>query len=209
MAHWIKGGGEGKNSEMHELLRDYVLVLANKGIRHGTEAASLKWRNLDWITKDGVRYLRLTVNGITGSRQLIARHATANYLKRIQSPFADLQKISFDDLLKNRLDKAVFRLANGAPTKNLNQTFSKFMRDSGLAVGAASEKERTLYSLRHMYATFTLRDWIGIHELERQMGISVGMLEKHYSKITRELVAAKFAGKLIKRHGFSTYDRHE
>jgi integrase len=33
-----------------------------------------------------------------------------------------------------------------------------------------------------------------IHELARQMGTSVAMLEQHYSKITPELVAEKFAG---------------
>jgi len=69
------------------------------------------------------------------------------------------------------------------------------MRDTGLAVGAASEEERTLYSLRHTYATLALMNGIGVHELAKQMGTSVNMLERHYSKLTPELVAEKFGGK--------------
>jgi len=68
------------------------------------------------------------------------------------------------------------------------------MRDTRLGVGAASKKERTLYSLRHTYATFALKDGIGIHELAVQMGTSVGMIEQHYSKITPELIADQFGG---------------
>jgi hypothetical protein len=47
-----------------------------------------------------------------------------------------------------------------------------------------------------------LVDVISIKELERQMRTSVAMLEQHYSKITPELVAEKFAGpKLGPRRG--------
>lgn len=34
---------------MRELLRDYVLILANTGIRHGTEAINLNWRHIEWF----------------------------------------------------------------------------------------------------------------------------------------------------------------
>lgn len=68
------------------------------------------------------------------------------------------------------------------------------MKDTGLAVGTTSESPRTLYSLRHTYATLQLMEGRSIHELARQMGTSVAMLEQHYSKIPPELVAEKFAG---------------
>jgi integrase len=195
MVKWCKQGHMSKTRDMRELLRDYVLILANTGIRHGTEAMSLKWRHIEWITKDGERYLRITVNGKTGPHSLIARMNTEDYLKRIQTHFPKLAKYSFDELLKQRVDEYVFRLPDGSRTKNLSQSFRQLMRDTELAVGAESEKERTLYSLRHTYATFALKAGIGIHELAKQMGTSVAMLEKHYSKITPELMAEKFGGK--------------
>ncbi len=72
--------------------------------------------------------------------------------------------------------------------------FTKFLYESGLAVAAGSDQRRTLYSFRHMYATFQILDGVGIHELARQMGTSVAMLEAHYSKLTPELMADTFAG---------------
>ena len=41
-----------------------------------------------------------------------------------------------------------------------------------------------LYSLRHTYATLALtHDKTEIHTLAKQMGTSVGMIEKHYSHL--------------------------
>ncbi len=195
MPAWVEAARMDKSRQMRELLRDYVLIMTNTGMRHGTEAQNLKWRHIDWVVKNKLRYLHITVNGKTGNRQLIARANTEDYLRRIQSRFPQLAKYDFDDLLKKRVDEYVFRLPDGTRTKNLNQTFRQLMRDTQLGIGTASEKERTLYSLRHTYATFSLKDGIGIHELARQMGTSVGMIEQHYSKITPELVAEKFGGR--------------
>lgn len=191
---WATEGRTKKTRMMRELLRDYVLVLANTGIRHGTEAYNLKWRHIDWHKVGGEQYLRLTVSGKTGPRSVIARHNTVKYLRRIQQRFDILNKMTFDELLKAKVDEYVFRLADGTRTTNLHQTFETLMKETGLAVGSTSEKPRTLYSFRHFYATFQLQNKVGIHELARQMGTSVKMLEDHYSKITPELMASVFAG---------------
>lgn len=191
---WMTQGRTGKSKMMRELLRDYILVLANTGIRHGTEAYNLKWRHIGWHMKDGERYLLLRVNGKTGERSAIARRGTESFLRRLQLRFPELQTLSFDELLARRVDEYVFRLADGTRTTNLNQPFDVLMRESGMAVGVSSETPRTLYSLRHMYATFMLMDGTAIHDLARQMGTSVQMIEQHYSKITPELVPEKFAG---------------
>lgn len=48
------------------VLRNYVLFLANTGIRHGTEALGLKWKNIEWHTgSDKEPYLRISVYGKT------------------------------------------------------------------------------------------------------------------------------------------------
>ena len=52
---------------------------------------------------------------------------------------------------------------------------------------------RTLYSLRHTYATQALLDGTDIHTLAKQMGTSVRMLELHYSKLTATMAADKLA----------------
>ena len=54
-------------------------------------------------------------------------------------------------------------------------------------------QQRTLYSLRHTYATIELMSGTDIHTLARQMGTSVIMLERHYSKLTATMAAQQLA----------------
>ena len=76
--------------------------------------------------------------------------------------------------------------------RTFNGMFEKLTRESGLMYNAADEK-RTLYSLRHTYATQELLAGTDIHTLSKQMGNSAGMIEKHYSKLTATMAADKLA----------------
>ena len=119
MPTWAKKGHMEKTVQMRELLRDYVLILANTGMRHGTEALNLKWRDVEWITKDGQRYIQFTINGKTGKRTLIARHNTEDYLRRIQTRFADLAGAQTSSLARSistsrSISPAVYLRAKGA-----------------------------------------------------------------------------------------------
>ena len=53
--------------------------------------------------------------------------------------------------------------------------------------------DRTLYSLRHTYATIELLTGTDIHTLARQMGTSVVTLDRHYSKLTATMAADRLA----------------
>ena len=196
-----------RSRQMRELLRDYVLILANTGMRHGTEAQSLHWKNIEWYEgEDRKLYLQVTVSGKTGTRQLIARHNCVAYLTRLKNRFKDLKKLSLTEIFKLKLDKPVFCLADGTTTGNLHQTFEKFLEENELLYGSTSDKKRTLYSLRHFYATYRLYKGANIHQLAVQMGTSVGMLEKHYSKLTPMLMADEFAGRNYIEHTNKTED---
>ncbi|MBT8594363.1 site-specific integrase [Polynucleobacter paneuropaeus] len=205
MTRWCKNGHTQRTRDMRELLRDYVLVLANTGMRHGTEALGLKWKNIQWITTDGERYLQFTVDGKTGKRNLIARHNTQDYLERIQLRDKDLAKLSFDGLLKKRVDEYVFRLRDGSTTEHLNGTFRHLMRDSGINKNSADGKNKTLYSLRHTYAHLAiLEENIDVYKLSKQMGTSVGMIEKYYGHVTPAHVANRLAGRRMGKRKTNT-----
>ena len=63
---------------------------------------------------------------------------------------------------------------------------------SGVSVNASNGQNRTRYSLRRTYATLALVSGdVDIHTLSRQMGTSVAMLERHYSKLTATMAAAR------------------
>ncbi len=196
MPHWIDGGHTAKTAQMRRLLRDYVLILANTGIRHGTEALGLCWRDIAWITKNGERYLQLTVSGKTGKRTSIANHNTQDYLHRIQERRSNIAHLSFDNLLKKKLNEPVFLLEDGTATKSLAGTFRNLMRDSGLDKDRVVKEKRTLYSLRHTYAHFALlTDKMDVYTLARQMGTSVKMIEQHYGHLNPAMKADVIAGK--------------
>ena len=196
MPHWIDGGHTAKTAQMRRLLRDYVLILANTGIRHGTEALGLCWKDIAWITKSGERYLQLTVNGKTGKRTSIANHNTQDYLRRIQERRSSIAHLSFDNLLKKKLNEKVFLLEDGTATNSLAGTFRNLMRDSGLDKDRVAKEKRTLYSLRHTYAHFALlTDKMDVYTLARQMGTSVKMIEQHYGHLNPAMKADVIAGK--------------
>ena len=91
-----------------------------------------------------------------------------------------------------RLDRLVFITPDKYQPRDFRTLFVCLMEGAHLLKNEA-EQTRTLYSLRHTYATFALSEGIDIHTLARQMGTSITMLEKHYSKITPMLSAEKLA----------------
>ena len=55
------------------------------------------------------------------------------------------------------------------------------MRDSGLDKDREVKSKRSLYSLRHTYAHFSiLNEAMDVYTLAKQMGTSVKMIELHY-----------------------------
>jgi site-specific recombinase XerD len=193
LTKWAGEGRQGKSRDMRELLRDYVLILSNTGMRHGTEAQNLRWKHITTFEKDGRSYVAMYVKGKTRGRELIARHNCLIYLKRIHQRCRDIADMTFEELLASKLDKHVFRLPDATITNSLNQTFRHFMKDSGLLKDQLTGHNRTLYSLRHTYATFQVIGGVDLHLLAKQMGTSIAMLEAHYSHLQPRLRAETLA----------------
>ena len=179
--------------EMRPLLRDYVEMLLYTGMRHGTEALGVCWNHIEWHTHEGKKYLRIWVDGKTGGRWLIAKHRAVEPLKRLHQRQRDISRIAWADLLSSSVKQPVFRFSNGYQPTSLNGAFERLLRDAGLLKGEGAQN-RTLYSLRHTYATLELMEGnVDIHTLSKQMGNSAVMIEKHYSKLTATMAAEKLA----------------
>ncbi|WP_300558746.1 tyrosine-type recombinase/integrase [Limnohabitans sp. Rim8] len=190
---WSQQGRLAVEREIRPLLRDYVEMLLYTGMRHGTEAMGIRWRDLEWHTKDGVRYLRVWVDGKTGGRWLIAKHKAVDVLRRLHARQKDICELSFETTFAERVPHKLFRFSDGYQPPSLNGTFRRLMRDTGLLKNEDGQT-RTLYSLRHTYATFELlRSGTDIHTLSKQMGNSAAMIERHYSKLTATMAADKLA----------------
>jgi len=193
---WIASGKKGKSENMRALLRDYVLILANTGMRHGTEAQNLRWRHVNVFTEDELEYVEFYLHGKTKPHDAIGRAGTVTYLKRIHARTDAIKHIPFDVMIKQKLDLPVFCLPDGTVTEHLRQTFKAFLAANGLLKCPKTGQDRTLYSLRHTYATFALiNDGMDVHVLAKQMGTSIGMIERHYSHLTARMKKDMLTGK--------------
>lgn len=133
------------------------------------------------------------MDGKTGGRWLIAKHKAVDVLKRLHARQRDIAEMSFETTLESRVPHLLFRFSDGHQPHSLVGTFRRLMRDSGLALDANGDN-RTLYSLRHTYATLEmLRGEVDIHTLSKQMGNSAAMIERHYSKLTATMAAERLA----------------
>ena len=191
MPSWETKGSYDFDKLQRPLLCDYVEFLLLTGMRHGTEAMNLEWRHCEWYEYDKVRYLRVRVSGKTGERYLIAKHEAVPVLQRLHSRQQDVCGLEFERVLGHS-SKYIFRNAIGLRPRTFNGMFEKLTRESGLMYNAADEK-RTLYSLRHTYATLELLAGTDIHTLSKQMGNSAAMIERHYSKLTATMAAEQLA----------------
>lgn len=190
-------GGHSKLArDMRLLARDYIELLAATGMRSGKESLNIKWKHITWYVdgKTGKRYLRIWVSGKTGARYLIAKNRAEEALARLCSRQPLFTSKTLDMVLTGKHDILLFTLPDGTQPKSFHTTFIWLMKASGLLKDITTNQNRTLYSLRHTYATLAMMDSsVDIHTLAKQMGTSVTMLEKHYSKMTATLAAERLS----------------
>jgi integrase len=204
---------------LRDLLWDYALILANTGMRTGVEALELKWNqikrtkeiDLKSVKREQIDVLKFSVVGKKRARTLICRDidgSVSTPLRRIQSRFPALASLSDKELFK--VDQYVFRTVDGSRPNHarLVRAFKVFLTK----VNLLKDKEgqvRTLYSLRHTYATNQLRNGVSWDDLAIQMGTSRAMLERHYSKFKVEDRAADFSGLSEKRKKDAAKERSD
>ena len=191
MPSWELVGRSSRTREMRQLCRCYVEFLLYTGARPGTELNPMRWRHLQWHWIGDQRYLKIWLSGKTGPRYLIAKHLVIESLERLivwhQLPFKNLEEV-----IAGKLDRLIFTFPRGVQPYNFNPQFENLLKECGLLKDVAG-RNRSLYSLRHTYATFALAEGVDIHTLARQMGTSTLMIERHYSKLTPMMAAAKLA----------------
>ena len=161
-------------------------VRRNRGLGEGLN------REL-YLAAAGVQYLRRKVSGKTGPRWLIAQHDIRPVLARLAARDVLCGGQGCEQAVTQRLPYRVFRFSTGEQPHSFNAVFRRLLTDAGL-LRDGLVRTPTLYSLHHTYATLALLAGTDIHTLARQIGTSVVMLERHYSKFTPTLAAEQLAG---------------
>ncbi len=195
---FIKAGRTDRTQMIRQVLAQaYMPFLAATGIRAGTESENLEWRHIDVEVINGQPVLHIRLQqGKLGPRNFVAHNSCWRILEVMRQISPDLRDIPLEEVLKQRVAKKVFRLADGTVPDNWNKPFRQMLEDSNLLKCPVTDKERSLYSLRHYYATQRLLENIPVHDLAQQMGTSVLMIQKHYSHLTPLMKATQFAGSL-------------
>jgi len=204
MRKWVKQGRKGKSTDIRYLLQKYVLILANSGLRPGTETANLKWKHLEFrkdvdaseqlygdeVIAEQDQYLIIhvlygktsrSVNGKIKGRESIPRNDCRKHLENLvkQSKYLECETLE-EAMLK---DEYVFAMPDGSRTNQLGRKFEQLLTDAELLMSRKDER-RTLYSLRHFYITQAIiNNRAALHTIAKQCGTSIGMLEKHYSHL--------------------------
>lgn len=201
-----------KSYWMREMLRDIVLILVNTGMRPGRELLNLKWKNLSVVTEKGEDSIQFSVphsktkqRVVIGYEPAIDKETGKKYgcwepLNRIKSRFTELSDLSWKALFL--VDEYIFRYPNGERVvqEQMTKSFKRLLksieydgREDGLLADDFGDA-RTLYSLRHTYASRRRYEGYSFDDLSVQMGTSVKMLEQHYSHFSVSDNPNKFAG---------------
>ena len=186
LREWVKQGAHKSGPIYRDrvMLTNYVLILANTGIRVG-EARGLRWMDVDSEPSSTIdeANIILHVNGKTGTREVVSRTGD------ILTYFERIWELRCNELGK-KPDKSeyVFCHKDGKAIGSFKSGFMSLIREAGVEYDRNKER-RTIYSLRHTYATFRLQEGVNHYVLARNMGTSVKMLEQHYGHTSNRAMA--------------------
>ena len=182
MITWENSCEDERFLHTRQLLRDYVLILANSGMRVG-EANSLRFRDVQAF-RDGAgrRNYRFVVRGKTGERDVIPRADAARYVDRVLERNKEAKP-----------DDYFFAMKGGTKIITLADQFDKVLELGEIERNSHGEKF-SLYSLRHFYAVQALRKGIGVFDIARNMGTSVQIIQSYYGKTATPMSMATTLG---------------
>lgn len=193
---------KNKTSRMlFELLYDYIDFVVATGMRPGTEVENVKWEDIHFSLVDGVPEITVAVRKgkttlYTGTRKVVVRSDFVANLADLVARFPNRQAEDF-----------VFRLSDGSSPKSLSRKFSDILKE--LELKKDSYGERTLYSLRHSYITWNLKNKGDIAALAKQCGTSIEMIDRNYSHLLPSMFRQEFSGVVYEQKEPDSLKRRE
>ena len=174
-----------------QMIRNYILFMGCSGLRPG-EARQLRWMDIESFTdKNGIEQtiIHVSPHTKTGQRLCVPLRNTKRVLERIREISHHTEP---DDL--------IFCDQDGKQVLTYGKTFKNILEKIGLLNDKFENKTRTIYSLRHTYATFRLIYGKGtnIENLAQNMGTSPKQIYDHYRHVTIHGIASEMGGDLNK-----------
>ena len=197
LKNWATQSSNETTRDLRELLVLYVAFLASTGARAGTELKELKWKHIQFVEKDGKTVISIHLTqGKIGARNLIARKEVELVLEKIKQIHNEFDSLTLEELLTQKNENYVFRMKNGNRPYNFVKAFGAGIREANMLTNGRDKYERSLYSLRHYYATQRLYEGLTYEQLSENMGTSAKMLKEHYQHFDLMEMADKLSGNL-------------
>ena len=183
LGNYANGKGKFKNKNNNTLhakqrrnLRLYIMFLASTGARVG-EAKHLRWKDVAYDEENDTGKFNIAAKTSKTRKQRFtlshSRHIYNELIKwKEETDFADNNDLVFYTKDTNGNQKIC----------DVSVSFKTFLSKIGLLKGT-DNKSRTLYSLRHSYATMRLEDGAEVYNVAKNIGTSVKMIEQHYGHV--------------------------
>lgn len=195
-----KGCWTGRTEKIRQIrtvLYHYARLVFYTGIRPGTECNGIRFCDIETFTNnDEISYLALRVDGKTGERIVSADIMVKNIVDSIVQYHHAFSHIDHDHeqfgvTYKYETAK-IFEIESTKDVPlNFSKPFKRALNECGLLYDQMGN-QRTLYSLRHSFATSILLDkGTNIHLLAKHMGTSTAMIDKFYSHVQSKNKADK------------------
>ena len=171
------------------MMRTFILFLGSTGMRLG-EAKQIRWKDVRFDKKQDAIIINVdeSTSKVRRGRDVVAHSSWIGSLLDEWKEISDFTKDS--DLVFYAVKE------NNPDTQNVcdvSVSFKNFLKEIGKLENERG-KVRTLYSLRHTYATLRLEAGLEVYKLAKNMGTTVQQIEWHYGHV----ITKKIVGDLTK-----------
>lgn len=147
----------------------------------------------------------MSVNGKTNERIANGFEMTYQVLNEIVARNYNNPEITLKKLTEANDERYVFRTRSGKETSSFNHLFDRYLDEHNLLNDRNTGKKRVFYSLRSAHATTVMNmDQVPIRDLSKQLGNSVGIIQKHYDRATGDAIVENVRAPKARQALFNT-----
>jgi integrase len=190
---WVSDQGKQISRENRYLLRAHIAIGSCTGIRPGLEIERIRANQVIFERDRGAPVIRIPI-----ARDQ-AKYSEGRDVYVFENDVFDIRGV-LTDLLdwrtrqESKPDAYLLSRPSDGTIPGFSRLFKQLIEKAGMLFDPETGSERTLYSLRHYFATQALLRGEQDHIVARWMGTSPQMIDRHYSKVKLRMKAAELTG---------------
>ncbi|WP_368084090.1 tyrosine-type recombinase/integrase [Vibrio splendidus] len=182
-----------------KMLKQYMNFLLYTGIRAGEEALNLRFKDISFEPNKSVFKVKISKGKIhskskSSYREVPLESGAVDAISRVTTLFYGANGLSsFQEKLQTAPNENfIFRLPEKQEIKpQYEKMFAQLCKYISLN---KQEDNYSLYSYRHTYITYKLKQGVDVYLLATHCGTSVEMIQRYYSKLSSVMRAEELVG---------------